>query len=195
MCILRFVLALVLAATSVALPRLVLAEGGQSNGVSPSVSARVNFSIKVPGFIRFRVGAAGATQDTIEFDFSADPTALADAVLNPGTALSGSGGDQTGGAVTVQLVSNVGNVQITAVTNGSSLSDGGTNTIPYTDITTTASGSLTPPALQSGDTTSTITATSGSISETDTWTYTYEPSSLPAAADYTGFVTYTAATP
>jgi len=160
-----------------------------------SAAARLNFEIVIPRFVYFRVGQAGIGIDTVQFDPTAEQVAEGTAGI---VATSGSGD------VSVSLVSNAGGVTITPTNNGSGngLSDGGAiaNYISYGQIDTSSNaGTLSAPALtNAGGTAVSITpninANVTNISAT--WTYTYNnPTNPPAAGNYTGQVTYTAATP
>ncbi|MFQ5938343.1 MAG: hypothetical protein ACE5LB_18225, partial [Acidiferrobacterales bacterium] len=111
-------------------PRSALAEATSCNTPSCSTAADLNFTINIPDFLRLRIGSPAATVDTITFSPS-------DAVVGDSTPVAGTGGDLTGGVVTVQIISNHGgNVQLdTTVTGGGSGIDctGGSCT-PATDF-------------------------------------------------------------
>jgi len=168
------------------------AESNFETGAGATADARLNFEIVIPPFVYFRVSAAGAgTIDTINFS----PTATD--VYTGGGTTAGTGGDVGGGAVNVVLISNGGDVEITP-SNGGGLTNGGGNTISYTQINTTVVGSITAPTLtDAGGSTETIPANpSGIINLTSVWTYEYiNPATPPAAGTYTDQVTYTAAIP
>jgi len=167
-------------------------------GAATTAAARLDFQITIPRVLQFRVGTAAAgTIDMLSFA----PTA---AQVGSGTALAGTGGDLTGGVVTAKVVGNNGQVSITAATTGA-LNDGGTNTIPWTQITTTATTLTSATALAAPVIPATGTGTAvsppatGSVTNLDArWTFGYANTTVPAAGTYggtvlkNGRVTYTA---
>ena len=165
----------------------------ESNTGTTSANARLNFRVTIAEYIEFRVGSPGAAVDEIQFSPS-----LAD--IQAPNVVSGSGGDLTGGEVTVRLLSNTSNAVTVTAYNPSTtgLWDGGTEYINYANIITTESGAggLTPPILtNAGGNSTTLAAGPNDINTA--WTYTYEhttgPEPLPGT--YTGQVTYTASAP
>jgi hypothetical protein len=180
----------------------VWAESGLDTTAPYSVAARHNFTVVIPAFLSFRVGTAGATIDTITFS----PTV---AQLLAATPVAGTGGTGGGGGSTtdVVLLSNAGQVTITATNNsgGLGLSTGtaADGYINFNEITATSgNAALTPPALSNaGGTTSTPTLNGGSkvTNQSATWTYAYTNSTIPSAGTYggatSGQVTYTATAP
>jgi len=186
----------------VGLPQVASAESNTANGASPSASASLDFSVTIPGVLRFQVGTAGTGNvDVINFA----PLA---ATLGDGTNTQGTGGDLGNGVVTVDLFSNAGQVTITESNNssGSGLDNGSGDYIPYTEILTTSgdAADFDAPALSdAGGGTSTPTPTSGNNKVTNrntTWSYAYDNSADYPAGTYGtqsngGRVTYTAATP
>jgi len=183
---------------SLALPQLVHAESTTATSAGTvTTDARVDFRIIIPGVLRFRVGAAGGGIDLIDFA----PTA---ANLGTGTdivATAGSG-DQGNGDVTVEVLSNSGQITITHDSNGAVLADGTGNTIPYTEILTASSdvANLDAPVLGTASST-TPTLTGNLTDESATWTYTYDNTLAYNSGIYGGVntnggrVTYTASSP
>ena len=180
------------------LPALACAESTVTSGAGTlSTSAHVDFRIVIPQVLRFQVGSAGGTVDMVDFQPSA-------AVLGDGSnvAATAASGDQGNGSVTVAVLSNAGQITISDDSNGASLSDGGSHTIPYTEILTASSDAvnLDAPALGTAGT-STPSLTGNLTSATATWTYTYDNSALYDSGVYGGVnsnggrVTYTAASP
>jgi hypothetical protein len=192
--------ALIAAAMSVAMaaPQLVSAEANTVTGAGTiSADARVDFRVVIPGVLRFRVGSPAAGIDLIDFA----PTA---ANLGDGTdiAATAGSGDLGNGDVTVDILSNSGQITITHDSNGAVLSDGTGNTIPYTEILTASSdvANLDAPVL--GTASSTQPTLTGSLTnESATWTYTYDNTFAYNSGIYGGVntnggrVTYTASSP
>lgn len=161
------------------------AESGFAVGTDPSVDARVDFEVIIPRFISFQVGTAGANVDLVQFDV-ADP--------NSGTPVARS----NGGALAVEILGNVGNIEITTATT--LLQDAtSTDTLDWAQIETTSSDAigLPAPVLGNGPIAAvTVTPTTGRIVDrSSTWTYEYANSALVGAGTYEGTVTYTASAP
>jgi len=177
------------------------ATGADAASGGAGAVVNLDFQIVIPSFIYFRVGAAGGGNvDIINF---------APTDLTPGAITAGTGGDLTGGRVTLSLVSNAGNIRIMENndSSGAGLGNGSGSWISYAQITTaTSDGNLPAPILSnSGGNTSFPTAV-GNITNVQTdWLYTYTnpatPATPPAAGTYGvgggtgGSVTYTAAIP
>ena len=182
------------------LPGTLMAESSSVNGATPlSAAARLDFQINIPGILRFRVGDL-ANINLIQFS----PTA---ANLGDGTDIAGDGGDLPGGAVTVDLFSNAGQITITPTNSGTAGLDNGLgDTISYAEILTESSDAavLPVPVLSdAGGTPSQPPPTSGLrvTTLTESWTYTYDNTTVYPEGTYGGVntqggrVTYTAATP
>ena len=184
--------------------------------VGSTVTARLNFSVVIPSVLYLAVGtntamAANAAIDSIVFTVPA-------ANVGNGTAVAGVGGDQTAGAVTVRVFSNVGgatgNVNLTSTTTGQLLL-AGTDVIPWTELTVTpaalgatttgyTNGAITHPpfnnAAAGGVTaTPTVLAAVGKVVRQEgKWTFSYANSTAYPAGTYggsaakNGIVTYTA---
>ena len=202
-----------LGAAALTLPVMVNAASNVVTGAGTiSATASVDFSVVIPQVLYLRVGtgsayaavpsvlANNATIDTITFS----PVA---GTVGNGTAVAGTGGDLTGGVETAAIVSNFGSVTLVATATGA-LSDGAGDTIPYTQITTTASAltSATPlPApVLSNTTSNTVTLTapaSKMITEDAKWTFSYANAVTVPAGTYgatvanNGQITYTATMP
>jgi hypothetical protein len=177
---------------------------------TPGATAHVDFSVTVPKVLYLRVGTGSAyttgtlgsvtTVDLIQF---APP---AGAVGN-GAAVSGTGGDLTGGVETAAIVSNSGNVTLNATSAGA-LGNGAGNTIAFTEIKTTAATltsttALPAPVLVNGTSTNVVLTAPATklISQDAKWTYTYANTTTPPAGTYgganvnNGRVVYTATMP
>ena len=183
---------------AVCAPTAVMAESASDSGDTPlSAAVNLDFQIDIPGILDFQVGTAGITIDLITFAPSA-------ANLGDDTDVTGTGGDLTGGVVTVELLSNAGAVIITETNSsgGNGLTNG-TENIPYTEILTASNlPALPAPALSdAGGTTSAPTETNGITDLSAQWTYTYDNTTVYEAGTYGGIntqggrVTYTAAIP
>jgi len=192
-----------LGAISMLVPLAASAESSNANGAGAlSTSARLDFQVTVPRFLYLRVGTAGATIDQVAFDLNARLTAGG----FPGdtTNVAGTGGDAGGGAVNARVVANTGQVTITPSAAAGGLTDGGTNTIPFTEILTASSSAAMPaPTLVNGAGAG-VQPTLVGGNRTDrsaTWTYTFDNEGLYEPGTYGGVntngsrVTYTAATP
>lgn len=161
-----------------------------------SASARLDLRVVIPRVLFLGVGTGAATPlanngtiDTVTFDFSSNP-------LDVGTGLAAgsitnTGPTPAGATVPVRVLGNDGQITITA-TNPANLSSG-TDTIPFTQMSVTSDGALAAPAFGGG--TSQPAPTGRVTNLTSNWTYSYANTVTPAAGNYTGRVTYTAAMP
>lgn len=152
-----------------------------------SVSARLNFRLVYPPFLRFRVGTAGATVDTLAF-------AVPAANVGDGSAIVPTGGDAGGGsALNVEVAGNNGQVTITA-TNSSGGQGIGTGVpsdgrINYNQIATTTSlPQLPAPVLNNaGGTISQPVMNAALVTQrAAVWTYSYLNQTIPSAGTYGG---------
>ena len=182
---------------TIVFPQLVSAESDTQTGASPSANARVDFRIIIPGVLRFRVGSAGGGIDLIDFA----PTA-ADFGTGTDVAATAGSGDLGNGAVTVDVLSNTGQITITHDTDGAVLSDGVGNTIPYTEILTASSDAANLGAPVLGTASSTQPTLTGNLTnQSAIWTYTYDNTVAYNSGIYGGVnanggrVTYTASAP
>jgi hypothetical protein len=180
---------------------LAYAEATVAMGAGPlSTNARLNFRVVMPRFLRFRVGAAGGVINLIAFAPTSDQVGTT-------AALSGTGGDLGGSAVTVGVWSNAGQITITPTNNSAgtglravALADGA---ISYSEIVTTTSSAFIPaPTLSNaGGAATLVTPTTLPVTlRTGSWTYNYANTTVPAASIFGtsargGRVTYTASSP
>lgn len=175
-----------------ALPLAAQAESNVTTGGGTiSATARVDFSITIPRFIFLQVGtgtllAANATIDTIAFT----PAVAVVGNSTPVAATAGSG-NLGNGSVTVRIIGNAGNVTLGAT--GPANLTSGSNTIPWTQISTAITGGATHPTINGAN--ATFTAVANVVNVNGTWTYAYLNSLTPASGTYTGQVLYTATTP
>jgi len=174
-------------AVALASPLLASAESQLVAGTG-TATARLNVRVVIPGFIALKVGTGAimsntATVDTVDFTLT-DPQVGVDGTI---TATSG-------GAVPVQLQSNIGNVNLSSA--GAALTSG-PDSIPLSRIAVTSAGTLAHPAF--GAAATAVTPTSGRvINRSGTWTYAYNHQGATAPVGfgtYTSQVTYTAVAP
>jgi hypothetical protein len=180
------------------LPGTLMAESASDDGATPlSAAANLDFQIDIPGVLNFQVGTAGATIDLITFA----PLA---ANLGNGVDVAGTGGNVGSGVVSVELLSNAGQVTITPtyLNTGIGLTNG-TKNIPYDEILTSSNlPALPAPALSNAGGGATLpTETDGVTDLSAQWTYTYDNTAVYEAGTYGGTntqgsrVTYTASVP
>ena len=172
--------------------------------------ARVDFRIVIPKILYLRVGTGSAYPTSLANNGTVNLVAFnpAAAAVGNGTAVSGGGGDLTGGVETAAIISNSGNVTLNATASGA-LGDGVGHTIPYTQLATAAStltvGYTLLPAPTLGNGTSAnivLTAPATKVIRADArWAYSYLNSTIPASGIYGGVnvnngrVLYTASMP
>jgi hypothetical protein len=202
-----------LGAASLMLPAMVIAESNVQTGaatVTPGATAHVDFSLVIPQMLYLRVGtgssyttgvySANTTVDEIIFS----PTS---AQVGNGVAVAGTGGDLTGGVETAAVVSNFGNVTLNATAAGA-LSDGSGDSIPFSQITTTAttltSATALPAPVLTNATSANVVLTAPAskvIVEDAKWTYHYANTAAVPGGTYGGVnvnnsrVVYTATMP
>ena len=188
-----------LTAAALALPVAAFAASNVQSGAGTlNATASVDFSIVIPKILYLRVGTGSAYTTGVYANNAAvdqivfSPTA---AQLGSGTAIAGTGGDLTGGIETAAIVSNFGNVTLTATASGA-LTDAATDTIAFTQITTTPSTltsatALPAPTLANGTSnTVTITAPASKVIVQDAkWTYAYANSAVVPSGTYGGINT------
>lgn len=199
-------------AAVVMLPLTATAESTLSTGAAAlSSSAKVDFQVTIPKILYLRVGngssyttgvlTTGGTIDLVTFSPAA-------AVVGNGSAVTGAGGDLTGGVSTAAIISNSGNVTLNATATGA-LGNATGDSIAFTQITTTASAltggyTLLPaPVLANGVSANVVLTAPGTkvITADAKWTYAYANTTTPPAGTYGGVntnnsrVTYTAAMP
>ena len=182
---------------AVCAPTTIMAQSASDTTAPFSAEANLDFQIDIPGVLNFRVGTAGGAVDRITFNVPA-------ANLGDNSDIVGTGGDLTNGVVTVDLLSNAGEVTITPtyLNPGTGLSNG-TQNIAYDEIlTVTNNPALPAPVLSNaGGNAVTLTETDGVTDLQAQWTYTYDNTSVYEAGTYGGIntggsrVTYTAAIP
>jgi hypothetical protein len=202
-----------LGAAAMALPLMAFAESNVATGGGPlTATAHVDFSIVIPKVLYLRVGNGSnytAATPVLTSLNTIDLITFSPAVgaVGNGTAVAGTGGDLANGVETAAIVSNSGSVTLNATATGP-LSDGAGDTIPYTQITTTATAltSTTPlPApLLTNTTSANVVLTAPAtkfITQDAKWTYAYANSATVPGGTYGGVntnagrVVYTATMP
>jgi hypothetical protein len=166
-----------------------------------SAPAHLDFSVVIPRFLTFRVGTNSATIDQITFT-------VPGANVGDATPIAGTGGDAAAGSgANIAVKGNGGQITITESNNGTGTGLQHatlTDTIAYTQITTTSSDAvnLNAPALSNaGGNTATPVLNAGNVTNrTAVWTYAYANTTIPSAGTYGtsakgGRVTYTASMP
>ena len=202
-------------ALACALPAVSHAE---SNTFTPAASgsvanARLDFTVVVPSVLFLRIGTGGAVGSAAVATIDSLIFTVPSTNVGDGTSVVGTGGDLTGGAVTVRVFSNFGsNVTLNSAVTGQLLSVAG-DTIPWSQIavlpaalgTTTAgftNTAITHPAFSAttgNGTATTLTAASKLVRQEGKWTFSYSNTAVVPAGTYgntsarNGRVIYTAA--
>jgi hypothetical protein len=200
-------------AATLALPLMASAESNVQTGAAtaaPGATAHVDFTIVIPKILYLRVGtgslySTGALTANPAIDLvTFSPTA---AQLGNGVAVAGTGGDLTGGVETAAIVSNSGNVTLNATATGP-LTNGLGDSIPFSQITTTAttltSASALPAPVLTNTTSANVVLTAPAtkvIVQDAKWTFAYANSTFVPTGTYGGVntnggrVVYTATMP
>jgi len=178
----------------------------QTGAGALTATANVDFTITIPKVLFLQVGtgtqfANNGGVNLITFNVPA-------ANVGDGVALGAtSGGDLGNGIVTAMVRGNGGNVTLGATTLGAIGNGTVGETIPWSQITTTATTLLTgtvlpAPTLANGaSTTVGLTAVNKVVNQDARWTYTYNNSAVVPAGTYGGVntnngrVLYTASLP
>jgi hypothetical protein len=162
---------------------------------SGAATANLNFRVIIPAVTRLRIGDPN-TINTIEFDLSAG-TPLSGDGTPVGAGNGGSGGYPLGDTtVEVELLTTAGSVSVsqTAPANlvGTVLA---TNTIPWTEISITDTGSFSHSGASLVSGTTNIFTIPGPGVFLGNWTFTYNNNATYAADTYNGTVQYTVVNP
>ena len=175
-----------------------------------SVQVELEYEIIIPRVLYFRVGSAGNTVDTVEFDVGQSLGTGNNMVLSTpglplgnGAPIAATSNNPGGpGVIPVEVKANVGNVSIQAtVSNAQGLQGDNGQFLNYNQIRTVSSDSTSFPApvLANASIAPVVIAPSGFgghvTIRTANWTYSYLNQTTPAAGTYTGTVTYTATAP
>ena len=192
-------LAIAAAVAAITVPQVVRAESDVNLAAGPTTTAtaRLDFQIVIPRVLFLQVGTGTSLADNTAIDMISFNVPAAN--LGNGTDVAGTGGNLTGGAVTVRVFGNNGNIGLTAATNGALTNGAAGDTIPWSEIKVTSSAPTTPatgylataiahpaiPATGTGAAT-TITATNKVVRQEGIWTFAYDNSAPYAAGTYGG---------
>lgn len=196
----------------------------QDAGATALATTNVDLCVTVPTVLIFGVGDVGATVSKLNWTFDTVETTAANTNNQPYSgANSFTGTDPFDSTVTAEITTGVSGTESTnqvalpvfvfsnsgdSVLITSSVSGGPTGgpdadvlidattgtTIPISSFSAGASTAIQQPALVDGST-ATVPHASGIVNTADTWTYSYSPSTIPAAGFYEARVTYVASTP
>jgi hypothetical protein len=171
----------VLAAPGAAMAELTVVTGAVG---TLSTTARQDFQVIIPRFLQFRVGATAGTISLVNCDMTANAAALGNAVNQACL-----GGDAGAGVSNVSVVSNAGQITLTATTLGQLQS--GANNMPFSEITTTTSTANVPapvlPALGGVSPTVDLVMNAAPITNRQAlWTYGYANTTVYAPGAYGG---------
>lgn len=176
-----------------ALPAAARAESKFVTGsASPlTASANLDFTVTIPKFVYVRIGTGSDMADNTTVDNLIYSVPAAN--VGDGTAISGTGGDLTGGQVTAMVVGNNGTIAFSSTTLGA-MNNGAGDSISWSQMnvavaTNTSATALAHPTLADGSTTSiNLTPTSGTkVTSLDArWTFTYKNQNVVPAGTYGG---------
>ena len=178
------------------------AESQFINGAG-SAAAKLDFRVIIPRVLFLGVGtgatavapATVATVDRVIFDYTTNPAAIGTGVA--AGSITNNGLVPAGSTVPVKVIGNNGQVVLTSTNSGNLVS--GTDTIPFSQITTTSSlvtiGGVSAPAA-TGATANVILTTGTKVTNAAAnWTFAYANAATVPSGTYDGRVTYTAAMP
>lgn len=157
----------------------------------------VTFSVTIPGFIRFELGAAAATPD-VQFNTGVTAANIGTGPVSADTVVNGGAGANGTDQVRYAILSNLGGTDVTisaaAGLPAGGLTSGGGDTIPYTEVgaTTTASVGAAVAMPAAGGAGTAITPTGGIVNRIGFWNYTFGNSAVYPSGIYTGSIIYTA---
>ena len=161
-----------------------------SGGANITASARVDFSVTIPKFVFLQVGTGTMMADNGTIDVIT--VSVPAASIGNSTPIAATGGNLTGGSVTVVVRGNNGDMTL-ASTSPAALSNGSGDNIAWTQIATATAGGTAHPTINGAALP--YTATGKVVNASGTWTYSYLNQFTQPPGVYTGQVTYTATTP
>jgi len=170
-----------------------LADSASCTGACTTTDLPVTFSIVIPSILRFTVGAAGTNPD-VQWATAVTGANIGTGSVNADTVTNGGG---TGGTVVDYSVLSNRNANVTLTATGSAASFvSGANTLAYTTVGATASGTTgAAVALPVPGTPTVLAPSAGIVNRVGTWQYTYSNATIPASGTYTGTINYTASQP
>ena len=156
-----------------------------------TASANLDFTITIPKFVYVRIGTGTGMANNTTIDNLVYTVPAAN--VGDSTAISGTGGDLTGGQVTARVIGNNGTIAFSSTTLGA-MSNGAGDSISWSQMnvavaTNTSATALSHPTLADGSTTSiNLTPTSGTkVTNLDAkWTFSYKNQNIVAAGTYGG---------
>lgn len=176
----------------------------QDNSRPFNAQANLNMRLDVGKFLYLQVGTPGAVIDTVQFNLGSVVSG-SNVVTTLSAPLWGTGGAvpaSSAGTLQVVVRGNSGPISLTATNNGGGLglANGAGGFLNYNQILTSSDNAALPaPVLSNaGGSTVTITANAYGGLVTDqvaNWTFTFANTMVPAAGNYSGQVTFTAAMP
>ncbi|MGA9025353.1 MAG: hypothetical protein WB440_04790 [Steroidobacteraceae bacterium] len=200
-----------LGASALSLPLLANSESNYQNGAGAlTATAHVDFSVVIPKILYLRVGtgSAYATTAALASVNTIDLITFAPALgaVGNGVAVPGTGGDIATGGETAALVSNAGNVVLSATATGM-LTDATGDTISFAQIATTSAANtlattLAAPPLSNTTAAITVVAAANKLINADAkWTFAYANTAAVPGGTYGGVnlnnsrIVYTATMP
>lgn len=176
-----------------AMPTAANAESKFVTGTSTplTASANLDFTITIPKFVYLRVGTGTAVANNTTVDNLVYTVPAAN--IGDSSAISGTGGDLSGGQVTARVMGNNGTIAFSSTTLGA-MNNGAGDTISWAQMnvavaSNTSATALSHPSLVDGSSTSiNLPTTSGSkVTNLDAkWTFTYKNENIVAAGTYGG---------
>ena len=156
-----------------------------------TASASLDFTVTIPKFVYVRIGTGTAVANNTTVDGLVYSVPAAD--VGNGVAVSGTGGDLTGGQVTARVIGNNGTITFSSSTLGA-MNNGAGDTISWSEMdvavaSNTTTTALSHPTLVDGSSTSvSLPTTSGTkVTNLDAkWTFNYKNTNVVAAGTYGG---------
>jgi len=173
-----------------------------TGGSGTEATARLDFRITIPAVIYLQVGTGTFPTDVATIDLIDFIVPAADVGDGTEVAATAGSGDLGNGTVTVRVLGNFGDVDLTATTAGA-LANADGDTISWSEINVADGGSITHPVLvDGGPSDTTLAATGRVVNVDDTWTFSYANSDVVPAGEYGGIggvgngrITYTVTIP
>lgn len=160
-------------------------------GTPLTASAKLDFTITIPKFVYVRIGTGTNVANNTTVDNLVYTVPVAN--IGDSSAITGTGGDLTGGKVTARVIGNNGTIAFSSTTLGA-MNNGAGDSISWSQMdvavaTNTSATALSHPTLVDGSTTSiNLTPNIGSkVTALDAqWTFTYKNENVVPAGTYGG---------